>query len=120
MLPHQQYFNLMPRYKDRLMKLRYFIYIPALILFSCNNLQSPSSSSGNPGSTQPPAASIQGDKKEICWTGTFNGRFPVFIHYQLQSNVIVGEITYLNTKEKLPTRLLGTVEEDKHYRLLEF
>lgn len=43
-----------------------------------------------------------------------------FIHYQLDSNLIMGEITYLNTKDKLPIKLFGTIEEDKNYRLLEF
>jgi hypothetical protein len=58
--------------------------------------------------------------KEIYWTGTLNSKTPIFIHYQLDSNIIVGEITYLNTKDKLPIRLLGTIEEGKSYRLLEF
>jgi len=58
--------------------------------------------------------------KEICWKGTLNGKTPVFIHYQLDSNLIVGEITYLTTEDKLPIRLLGTIEDDKSYRLLEF
>ena len=58
--------------------------------------------------------------KEICWTGTLNKITPVFIHYQLDSNIIVGEIIYLNTKNKIPIKLLGTIEEDKNYRLLEF
>ncbi|MFN8250776.1 MAG: hypothetical protein U0V75_06825 [Ferruginibacter sp.] len=59
-------------------------------------------------------------KKEICWTGTLNGKISIFIHYALDSNLITGEIIYLNTKNKLPITLLGTIEEDKSYRLLEF
>ena len=77
--------------------------VALVILFSCKQ---PSSS---------PAIA-----KEICWTGTLNSKIPIFIHYQLDSNVIIGEITYLNTKDKLPIKLLGTIEEDKSYRLLEF
>jgi hypothetical protein len=52
--------------------------------------------------------------------GNLNGKTPIFIHYQLDSNLIIGEITYLNTKDKLPIRLLGTIEDDKSYRILEF
>jgi hypothetical protein len=52
--------------------------------------------------------------------GTLNGKTPIFIHYKLDSNVIIGEITYLNTRDKRPIKLLGTVEDDKSYRLLEF
>ena len=59
-------------------------------------------------------------KNEICWTGTLNGKTPVFIHYQLDSNLIIGEITYLNTKDKLPINPLGTIQDNKSYRLLEF
>jgi hypothetical protein len=59
-------------------------------------------------------------KNEISWIGALNNKTPVFIHYQLDSNLIIGEITYLNTKDKLPITLLGTIEEDKSYRLLEF
>jgi len=59
-------------------------------------------------------------KNETCWTGNLNGKIPIFIHYQLNDKLIIGEITYLNTKNKIPIRLLGTIEEDKSYRLLEF
>jgi len=33
---------------------------------------------------------------------------------------VIGEITYLNTKDKIPIKLLGTIEPDKNYSLLEF
>jgi hypothetical protein len=59
-------------------------------------------------------------KNETCWIGNLNGKIPIFIHYQVNDNLIIGEITYLNTKNKIPIRLLGTIEEDKNYRLLEF
>jgi hypothetical protein len=66
------------------------------------------------------SAALTDTKNEICWTGTLNGKTPIFIRYALDSNLIIGEITYLNTKDKQPIKLLGTIEEDKNYRLLEF
>ncbi len=102
--------------------MRNFVYVLAVTIISCNNQQQKVSSSYNLSSTQPATtANLRSQSnKEICWTGTLNGKTPIFIHYQVDSNVIVGEITYLNTRDKLPIRLFGTVEEDKSYRLLEF
>jgi hypothetical protein len=60
------------------------------------------------------------DEGELCWTGTLNNKTPVFLHYKLDDSLIVGEIKYLNTRDKLPILLVGTIEEDKNYRLLEF
>ena len=102
--------------------MKHWIYVLSLAIISCNNQQQKNNSSDNSTSTQGPTTAAQKDqnRKEICWTGTLNGKTPIFIHYQLDGNVIAGEITYLNTKDKQPIRLLGTVEEDKSYRLLEF
>jgi hypothetical protein len=102
--------------------MKYCTYILLLILTSCNNRQqkisstetwfsSPSSSSANK-ETQ--------TNNETCWIGTLGGKTPVFFHYGLDSNLIIGEITYLDTKDKLPITLLGTIEKDGSYRLLEF
>ena len=57
---------------------------------------------------------------EICWEGQINNKLPIFIHYSLQENLVIGEITYLNTKSKTPIKLIGTIENDKSFRLLEF
>jgi hypothetical protein len=102
--------------------MRNYIYVLALTIISCNNQQQKISSSDSLPSTQTATtADLKSQSnKEICWGGTLNGKAPIFIHYQLDSNIIVGEITYLNTKGKQPIRLLGTVEDDKSYRLLEF
>jgi hypothetical protein len=62
----------------------------------------------------------QNNQIETSWLGTINNKIPVFLHYSIHREVIVGEITYLNTKNKKPIKLLGTIEEDKSYRLLEF
>ena len=58
-------------------------------------------------------------EKNICWIGTLNSRIPIFLHYQIIDNLISGEITYLNTKERKPIKVKGTFE-NKHLRILEF
>lgn len=58
--------------------------------------------------------------KEICWEGQINNKLPIFIHYSFKENLVIGEITYLNTKNKTPIKLIGTIEDDKSLRLLEF
>lgn len=91
------------------------IYVLALTIISCNNQPQKRSRSDKVGSTQTATGSDPKSQrhKETCWAGTLNGKTPIFIHYQLDSNIIVGEITYLNTKDKQPIKLLGTVEENK-------
>jgi hypothetical protein len=98
--------------------MKHWIYILLLTIISCNNQQQKVNGSDTAVSAEP--TKLTGIKNEICWTGTLNGKTPIFIHYQLDSNLIIGQIIYLNTKDKLPIRLLGTIEEDKNYRLLEF
>src|SRR5690349_3030177 len=93
--------------------MNHHLYFFILLLLSCG-----SQSQTTPGKnvlTEKPAA------KETCWAGSLNKKTPIFIHYQVvDSHVIIGEITYLNSKNKVPIRLLGTVEEDRSYHLLEF
>ena len=98
--------------------MKYWTYILLLTIISCNNQQVKVSSSDTSVFAKPTV--LTDTKNEICWTGTLNGKTPIFIHYQLDSNLVIGEITYLNTKDKQPIKLLGTIEDDKSYRLLEF
>ncbi|MGE5107923.1 MAG: hypothetical protein ACM3H8_10285 [Sphingobacteriales bacterium] len=102
--------------------MKHWTYILLLTIISCNNQQQNDNSSDTTSlsSTVALAGTKTQRNNEICWTGTLNSKTPVFIHYQLDSNLIIGEITYLNTKDKLPIKLLGTIEDDKSYRLLEF
>lgn len=97
-------------------------FILFLILISCNSQEQKVSRSDSLVSSESSKLIYSQIKNnnEVCWTGTLNGNTPVFIHYYLDSNLIIGEITYLNTKDKLPIMLLGTIEDDKSYRLLEF
>jgi len=102
--------------------MKHWTYILFLTIISCNNQQQNVGTSDTSVASPPIALTNtkNASNNEICWTGTLNGKTPVFIHYQIDSNLIIGEITYLNTKDKLPITLLGTIEEDKSYRLLEF
>lgn len=59
-------------------------------------------------------------KTDICWNGFINKKIPIFIHYAIQDDLIIGEILYLNTKEKKPIKLIGTIQDENSYRLLEF
>ncbi|BAP30917.1 uncharacterized protein CHSO_1880 [Chryseobacterium sp. StRB126] len=104
------------------MKYQYLVYIPLLAIISCNK---PDEKVDNSNSITPERsvtlASVKNNVgKEISWKGFLNGKTPVFIHYQIDGDVIVGEITYLNTKNKLPIALLGTIGDDNSYRILEF
>jgi len=98
--------------------MKHWTYIFLLTIISCNSKQLKVDSFETLVSSKP--SNLTDIKNEICWTGTLNGKTPVFIHYQLDSNLIIGQIIYLNTKDKSPIRLLGTIEDDKNYRLLEF
>lgn len=57
---------------------------------------------------------------EINWTGTLNSKTPISLSYSVTDGIIVGQIIYLNTKSKTPIKIIGTVEDDKSYRILEF
>ncbi len=59
-------------------------------------------------------------QNEICWQGKLNDKTPVFIHYSNQDEIVIGEIIYLNTKNKTPIQIIGIINEQKNIRLLEF
>ena len=104
------------------MKYKYLVYIPLLTIISCNKSEQKAKNSDSV--TPEPSVALssvqKGGEKEISWKGLLNGKTPVFMHYQLDGNLVVGEITYLNTKNKLPITILGTIEDDHSYRILEF
>lgn len=58
-------------------------------------------------------------QKETFWKGYINKSIPIYLHYQVENEIVMGEIIYLNTKEKLSIKVIGSVTEGK-FRLLEF
>ncbi|MFT3935111.1 MAG: hypothetical protein QM726_15900 [Chitinophagaceae bacterium] len=102
--------------------MKYLLAFVLLAILSCNNHEHVSEESIKKDSAKssPASETIPQSKTEICWTGFLNTKTPVFLHYQLDSNIVIGEIIYLNTKDKLPITIIGTIEDDKNYRLLEF
>ncbi len=98
------------------------IYILSLLLTTLFALFSFANSDKSNENNSTNLSESNADKKtDICWTGTLNGKTPIFIHYQFDNEVIIGEIIYLNTKNKTPIKLIGTIESwDKKFRLLEF
>lgn len=103
-------------------KYQYLVYILLSTIISCSKPEQKTKVSGPvaPEKTKDSATVKRPEGKEVSWKGFLNGKVPVFIHYQLDGNVIVGEITYLNTKNRLPITLLGSIEDDNSYRILEF
>ena len=98
--------------------MKHWKYILLLTIFSCNNPTKQVSTSTDTSSS---ATNIRPQtESETCWMGTLNNKTPVFLHYKMDDSLIIGEITYLNTKDKFPILIVGTIEEDKNYRLLEF
>ncbi len=89
-----------------------------LLIIDCQNQKQNNANPDNQTQTKPTVSA--NSKTDDCWIGTINGKTPVLIHYRLDSDIVVGEIIYLNTKDKLPIKLLGTIEKDKTFRLLEF
>ena len=60
------------------------------------------------------------NKHTYAWKGTINSKINVWIQYSISGKLLEGEIIYVNTPKKIPIKLIGTVQEDKSYRLLEF
>lgn len=95
-----------------------------LFFFSCTD----NTPAGTPTTTQadtitsgaPEQPVAAPGKSRICWKGTLNSKTEIFLQYDVEGDVVEGELVYLNTKEKKPIRIIGTVEEDKSLRLLEF
>jgi hypothetical protein len=59
-------------------------------------------------------------KTDFCWKGKIQGKIPVFLHFQVEDSILVGEIKYLNTKQKLPIKLIGQQMAGGLFRILEF
>lgn len=102
--------------------MKYWSSILLLVLLACNNQPKKAvdknatipDSPANVKKTETPV------NNEQNWEGTIDGKIPVFLHYKIDSNLVIGEITYLNTTERQAIPLLGTIAEGKNFRLLEF
>ncbi len=104
------------------------IYIPILLALAACTGQPPkdtatptADTTQKPKATAPASPPAATNNNETNWMGQLNGKVPVFLHYSEQNNdIIAGEITYLNTKDKLPIRVFGSKDQDGNLRLLEF
>ena len=97
-------------------------YLPLLFLiisYACQYSKVPKNSNNEIISINHSEGTIA--SKEICWSGTINGKIPILLYYHFENEVIIGKIIYLNTKNKIPIRIIGLVEDDTPMlRLLEF
>jgi hypothetical protein len=102
--------------------LRNIIYIAIIIILSCNNEQNGKKTeikfSDQLSSTI--SENKETEQFQICWKGKLNSKTNILLHYQRQDDLIVGQIIYLDTKEQKPICIIGTIEEDRSLRLLEF
>ncbi|MEM9919537.1 MAG: hypothetical protein AAF990_15675 [Bacteroidota bacterium] len=87
------------------------ILVLALLLFSCDGEQKPASAPTDTDTTavKTPLTKEEEVYKNICWVGHIDNRIPIFVHYQLQEEIAVGSITYLNTDARKPIRLIGEI-----------
>lgn len=107
--------------------MRSCVFFLTLLLLSCNSPQNNSADSldAAPIHTGPISDSEDPPKKEIvnnglAWRGTINQKIPVFVHFQQDDQIVVGTITYLNTKAKDAIKLIGTFDKESGYYLREF
>ena len=93
-----------------------------LLIMSCNSRKEKASAKDLPpdGKDANSATVEKNSSSDICWTGTINARTPVFLHYKQHGEILTGEIIYLDTKDKKPISLIGTMDTDSTFRLLEF
>ena len=50
------------------------------------------------------------------WTGTINTNIPVSLNYTIKGSLITGCIIYLNTKNKAPIKIIGTIGDITFYK----
>jgi len=91
----------------------------ALLFAACgeSTKKSNTASTGDPSATEAQAEAKQ-PGYQTCWEGTKNGK-PLFIEYQIDEEVVIGQITYLNAKATKSFLLLGTIDEENACQLKE-
>lgn len=104
-----------------------WIFLFTLLLFACSSPEKKSTPSSETETVSKGPISDSEDpikketlKYDLSWLGTINEKIPVFVHFQTDEEVVVGEIVYLNTKNKTPIKLLGKIEESNNYFLREY
>ncbi|MEO1513423.1 MAG: hypothetical protein AAFV95_00370 [Bacteroidota bacterium] len=111
--------------------MRHAFLLLALCLLACNSGQNGSTPSTD--SQESVATDEQANESPVdtlspmpakrfnrCWEGTIAGEIPVFLHYQQEEGIVLGAITYLNTKARTPIRLLGTYDENGGLLMREY
>jgi len=58
--------------------------------------------------------------KKYSAIGTINKKIPVELNFTVSNHIVSGEIRYLNTKSKLPIRILGHMDAENKYVLNEY
>ena len=56
----------------------------------------------------------------LNWSGTINDTIPAFLHYSIHGDLIIGELSYLNGLNNEPLKVIGTIDQNKEYRVLQF
>lgn len=102
--------------------MKYWIYIALLAFISCDSKEPKNNSTHtlNVGTQAKLADTSLNVGNEICWLGTFNNKTPVFLHYRLDKDIMIGEIVYLNTKGRVPITVIGEMDEGNICHLSEF
>jgi hypothetical protein len=98
------------------------VYIGLIVFLSCNSGQKEINNKAQFTDKKISAGRENANSKlqQICWRGKLSSKTNILLYYQIQENLIVGQIIYLDTKEQVPIRVIGTIEDDKNFRLLEF
>lgn len=99
-----------------------FIWIGIFLLFSCNVEKKENNYKTEifDENFSEEGKKLVSEPQQYCWKGNLNSRFNILLHYQIHDNLIVGNILYLDNQTNKPIRIIGTIEEDKNFRLLEF
>jgi hypothetical protein len=58
--------------------------------------------------------------KTYSWIGMINKKIPVELNFTVSKDIVLGEIRYLNTKAKLPIRIIGYINSGNGYVLSEY
>lgn len=104
----------------------WFFFLIAIVLIipffwgSCNSLVKREENVKKETASDTETAALSDTGSVFCWRGTLGDQIPILIQYQMSDELVVGSITYLNTSEEQPIKLLGTITEDNQFSFTEF